>query len=191
MYKSFPHNVVIIRIRIQPTDDMPPWRTSMLQEKPSSALKREDPALQIMILFHLSNNFVGHFCPPGSGSGSRRPKSTLLLSQPNLKALRIGKQFLNPLRILNTLNSSIGKHFTTLHQFCGHIYFMYSFLVLYEIWEEKALNRKWTNIPYGEVCKKYLHFVGLKKNFYSHIVADFEDIRVASQRINHSHWLND
>jgi len=63
------------RIRIQPSENRPPWRTSMLQEKPSSALKREDPALQNMILFHLSNHFLRNFCPPGFGSGFRRPKS--------------------------------------------------------------------------------------------------------------------
>jgi hypothetical protein len=40
----------------------PPYRTSKLQEKPS-ALKRENPALQNMKFL-----FVGHFCPPGSGS---------------------------------------------------------------------------------------------------------------------------
>jgi hypothetical protein len=44
-------------------------RTSMLQEKPS-ALKREHPALQKIILFSM---FVGHFCPPGSGYGSSFP----------------------------------------------------------------------------------------------------------------------
>ncbi len=44
-----------------------PW-TPKLQEKPS-ALKREHPALQKMkILFFFG--VLGHFCPPGSGSGS-------------------------------------------------------------------------------------------------------------------------
>jgi hypothetical protein len=40
----------------------PPYRTSKLQEK-SSSLKREHLALQSFL------NFVGHFGPPGSGSG--------------------------------------------------------------------------------------------------------------------------
>ena len=41
---------------------------SKLQEKPS-ALKREHPALRKMKFLNLIF-FVGHFCPPGSGSGS-------------------------------------------------------------------------------------------------------------------------
>ncbi len=39
-----------------------------LQEKPS-ALKREHPALQNMKILYFFSIFVGHFCPPGSGSG--------------------------------------------------------------------------------------------------------------------------
>jgi hypothetical protein len=41
----------------------------MLQEKPS-ALKREHPALQKMKISVLFSIFLGHFCPPGSGSES-------------------------------------------------------------------------------------------------------------------------
>jgi hypothetical protein len=44
----------------------PPYRTSKLQEKPS-ALKREHPALQNMKFLNFFI-FLGHFCPPGSGS---------------------------------------------------------------------------------------------------------------------------
>jgi hypothetical protein len=45
---------------------------SKLQKKPS-ALKREQPALHKMNFFFFFSTFVGHFCPPGSGSGSRDP----------------------------------------------------------------------------------------------------------------------
>jgi hypothetical protein len=47
----------------------PPYRTSKLQKKPS-ALKRGHPTLQNMN-FKKNSTFVGHFCPPGSGSGFR------------------------------------------------------------------------------------------------------------------------
>ncbi len=43
--------------------------TSKLQEKPS-ALTGEHRALQKMKLIYFFHMFVGHFCPPGSGSGS-------------------------------------------------------------------------------------------------------------------------
>jgi len=49
----------------------PSQRLSKLQEKPS-AFRREHPALQMMKLincFLLFYTFLGHFCPPGSGSG--------------------------------------------------------------------------------------------------------------------------
>ncbi len=42
---------------------------SKLQKKPS-ALKRGHPKLQNMNFYQLFSTFVGHFCPPGSGSGS-------------------------------------------------------------------------------------------------------------------------
>ncbi len=42
---------------------------STLQEKPS-ALKREHPALQKLKFINFFM-FVGHFCPPGPGHGSR------------------------------------------------------------------------------------------------------------------------
>jgi hypothetical protein len=50
----------------------PPERTSKLLKKPL-ALKRGHPTLQNMKLFHLFSTFVGHFCPPGSGSESTDP----------------------------------------------------------------------------------------------------------------------
>jgi hypothetical protein len=50
----------------------PPKRTLKLQKKPS-ALKREHPALQNMKFLKFVLLFVGHFCPPGSGSGSTDP----------------------------------------------------------------------------------------------------------------------
>jgi hypothetical protein len=43
----------------------PPWRMSELQIWTSSTSKQE---------FFPFPNFVGNFCPPGSGSGSSRPK---------------------------------------------------------------------------------------------------------------------
>ncbi len=42
---------------------------SKLQEKPS-ALKKEHPTLQTMKFLNFFSVFVGHFCPPGFGSGS-------------------------------------------------------------------------------------------------------------------------
>jgi hypothetical protein len=42
-------------------------RTSKLLEKPS-ALNREHPALPNMKFLNFFSIFVGHFCPPGSGS---------------------------------------------------------------------------------------------------------------------------
>ncbi len=45
----------------------PPYRTSLLQEKPS-APKREHSALSVSLLDFI---FVRHFCPPGSRSGFR------------------------------------------------------------------------------------------------------------------------
>jgi hypothetical protein len=45
---------------------------SKLQKKPS-ALKRGHPTLQNMNFYKFLSNFVGHFCPPGSGSGSTDP----------------------------------------------------------------------------------------------------------------------
>jgi hypothetical protein len=45
---------------------------SKLQEKPS-VLKREYPALQKMKFINFFSMFVGHFCPSGSGYGSRDP----------------------------------------------------------------------------------------------------------------------
>jgi hypothetical protein len=45
---------------------------SKLQEKPS-ALKREHPALPKNEFYELFSKFVGHFCPPGSGYGSKEP----------------------------------------------------------------------------------------------------------------------
>ncbi len=47
----------------------PPQSTSKLQKKPS-AVKRIHPALQNMKFLNFST-FVGHFCPPRSGSGFR------------------------------------------------------------------------------------------------------------------------
>ncbi len=47
-----------------------PERASKLQKKPQ-AIKREHPALQNMKFLILSIFFVGHFCPPISGSGFR------------------------------------------------------------------------------------------------------------------------
>jgi len=53
----------------------PPRRTSKLQKKPPT-LKRVHPALRtIKCTYSLFFFFVGNFCPPGSGSGSSRPKS--------------------------------------------------------------------------------------------------------------------
>jgi hypothetical protein len=49
-----------------------------LQEKPST-LKREHPTLQ-KIKFSI---FVGHFCPPGSGSGSVSTDLIVSGSNPN------------------------------------------------------------------------------------------------------------
>ncbi len=43
---------------------------SKLQKKPS-ALKRGHPTLQNMNFYKFFSTFVGHFCPPGSGSGFR------------------------------------------------------------------------------------------------------------------------
>jgi hypothetical protein len=42
---------------------------SKLQEKPT-ALRREHQALQNMEFLKFFSIFVGHFCHPGSGSGS-------------------------------------------------------------------------------------------------------------------------
>jgi hypothetical protein len=47
----------------------PPYRTPKLQEKPL-ALKREHPVLKNMKILDFFSIFVGHFCPPGSGSGA-------------------------------------------------------------------------------------------------------------------------
>jgi hypothetical protein len=47
----------------------PPYRTLMLQEKPST-LKREHPALQNMKILYFLSILVAHFFPPESGSGS-------------------------------------------------------------------------------------------------------------------------
>jgi hypothetical protein len=48
----------------------PPQRTSKLQKK-LSAHKREHPALQKVKFLSFLWYLVGHFCPPGSGSGFR------------------------------------------------------------------------------------------------------------------------
>ncbi len=45
---------------------------SKLQKKPS-ALKRGHPTLQNMNFYKFLSTFVGHFCPPGSRSGSIGP----------------------------------------------------------------------------------------------------------------------
>jgi hypothetical protein len=50
----------------------PPLRTPKLQKKPS-ALKRGHPTLQNMNFKKNLSSFVGHFCPPGSRSGSTDP----------------------------------------------------------------------------------------------------------------------
>jgi hypothetical protein len=50
---------------------------SKLQEKPS-ALKREHTALQSLKFLPF---FVGHFCPPGSGSGSETLKTAFFLTE--------------------------------------------------------------------------------------------------------------
>jgi hypothetical protein len=49
---------------------------SKLQKKPS-ALKRDHPILQNMNFYKFFSTFVGHFCPPGSGSGS----ASLIITQ--------------------------------------------------------------------------------------------------------------
>jgi hypothetical protein len=48
----------------------PPSRTSKLQEK-TSALKKKRSSTSKNEIYELLSAFVGHFCPPGSGSGSR------------------------------------------------------------------------------------------------------------------------
>jgi hypothetical protein len=45
---------------------------SKLLKKPS-VLKGGHPTLQNMNFYKLLSTFVGHFCPPGSGSGSTDP----------------------------------------------------------------------------------------------------------------------
>ncbi len=42
-------------------------------EKKPSALKRGHPTLQNMNFYKICSTFEGHFCPPGSGSGSTDP----------------------------------------------------------------------------------------------------------------------
>ncbi len=48
-----------------------PWRTSKLQEK-LSTLKKEHSAHKSMKFLHFFPIFVGHFCPPGSGSSRQK-----------------------------------------------------------------------------------------------------------------------
>jgi hypothetical protein len=48
----------------------PSYSMSKLQKKPS-ALKRGHPTRQNMNFYQNFSTFVGHFCPPGSGSGFR------------------------------------------------------------------------------------------------------------------------
>ncbi len=47
----------------------------------ATALKREHPVLQYIKISKFLSNFVGHFCPPGSGSGS----TDLIESYPDAK----------------------------------------------------------------------------------------------------------
>jgi hypothetical protein len=82
----------------------------MLQEKPSSALKRGLKKAELIILWVIFALLDPDPDPDDQnqcGSGS-----TLLLSQPNLKALQICKQFLNP---SENIEHSEQQHWQTLY----------------------------------------------------------------------------
>ncbi len=89
---------------------------SKLQKK-SSALKRGHPTLQNMNFYQFFSTFGGHFCPPGSGSGSTGPiesGSETLIKRIMLKgtvwivfisfALRVQDYNYNFVLILNIFN---------------------------------------------------------------------------------------